>query len=145
MDNRIPAISVNFPHAPNISHLLSHFVFSMLNRCMQKQELQHQIRKSETADTIEANKWISANGFDTNTFGSTHIRLLQAQQQAHQILMHYNNYITNEQRNTLEKFLHAMAHKNTRTKLNPKAATHILNISTKVNRHIFKQHRHINK
>lgn len=112
---------------------------------MQKHELQHQIRKNETSDTIEANKWLSANGFDTNTFGSTHIRLLQAQQQAHQILANYSNYITNEQRSTLEKFLHAMAHKNTRIKLNPKAATHILNISTKVNRLIFKQLRHINK
>ena len=112
---------------------------------MQKQELQHQIRKHETQDTATTNKWLSANGFNSNTFGSTHIRLLQAQQQAHHILTHHIDYITFPQRDTLEKFMQQMANKRTRSKLKPSAAIPILNISTKVNRHLFKQHKHTNK
>lgn len=110
---------------------------------MNKHEQQYQIQRQETTDTITADKWISASGLDVRTFSSTHIRLLQAQQQASTILKHHLNLLTNSQRKTLEHFQKQMAHKNTRVKLKPKAAIPVLNISTKINRQLFKQHRQI--
>lgn len=110
---------------------------------MQKHELQHQIRKYETADTIKANEWLADAGFNAQTFGTTHIRLLQAQQQAHALLTQNSNLLTQSQRTKLETFQHQMAHKNTRIKLKPTAANPVLNISSKINRQLFKQHRHL--
>lgn len=110
---------------------------------MQKHELQHQIRKHETADTIKANDWLADAGLNAQTFDSTHIQLLQAQRQAHALLTQHNNLLTQYQRTTLEQFQQAMAHKNTRIKLKPTAANPILNISSKINRQLFKQHRHL--
>jgi acetylornithine/succinyldiaminopimelate/putrescine aminotransferase len=87
--------------------------------------------------------WLRDNGISVKTFGTTHIRLLQAQQQAHALLTHHSNLLTQSQRTTLEQFQHEMAHKNTRIKLKPTAANPILNISSKINRQLFKQHRHL--
>jgi hypothetical protein len=124
-----------------ISHISLQIVWSLLNKCMNKHEQQYQIHRHETTDTITADKWISASGLDVRTFSSTHIRLLQAQQQASTILKHHLNLLTNSQRRTLEHFQKQMAHKNTRIKLKPQAAIPVLNISSKINRQLFKQHR----
>jgi hypothetical protein len=110
---------------------------------MQKHELQHQIRNHETTDTIKANEWLADAGFNAQTFGSTHIRLLQAQRQAHALLTQHSNLLTHSQRTTLENFQQLMAHKHTRDRLKPTAANPILNISSKINRQLFKQHRHL--
>ena len=110
---------------------------------MQKHELQHQIRKYETADTIKANEWLADAGFNAQTFGTTHIRLLQAQQQAYALLTHHSNLLTQSQRTTLEQFQQAMANKRTRSRLKPVFANPVLNISSKINRQLFKQHRHL--
>ena len=87
--------------------------------------------------------WLRDNGIAVQTFGTTHIRLLQAQQQAYALLTQHSNLLTQYQRTTLETFQHQMAHKNTRIKLKPKAANPILNISSKINRQLFKQHRQL--
>jgi hypothetical protein len=108
---------------------------------MQKHELQHQIRKQEAADTIKANAWLADTGLNAHTFGTTHIRLLQAQQQAHALLTHHGNLLTHSQRTTLEQFQQAMANKRTRSRLKPASANPVLNISSKINRQLFKQHR----
>jgi hypothetical protein len=108
---------------------------------MQKHELQHQIRNQETADTIKANEWLADAGFNAQTFGTTHIRLLQAQQQAHALLSQHSNLLTHSQRTTLEHFQQAMTNKRTRNRLKPASANPILNISSKINRQLFKQHR----
>ena len=112
---------------------------------MNKHEQQYQIRRKETTDTITADKWIAESGLDVITFGSTDIRLLQAQHQATTILQNHINLLTNSQRRTLEYFQKQMAHKNTRIKLKPQAAIPVLNISSKINRQLFKQHRKITK
>ena len=110
---------------------------------MQKHELQHQIRKHEAADTIKANDWLADAGLNAQTFGTTHIRLLQAQQKAHALLTHHSNLLTQSQRTTLEQFQQAMSIKRTRCRLKPVSANPVLNISSKINRHLFKQHRHL--
>jgi hypothetical protein len=104
---------------------------------------QFQINRRCDNETISTNDWLASQGFNTGSFGTTHIKLLQAQQQATQLLKHHGNLLTNSQRNSLESFQHQMAHKNTRIKIKPSAAFPILNISSKINRQIFKQHKQL--
>jgi acetylornithine/succinyldiaminopimelate/putrescine aminotransferase len=104
---------------------------------------QFQINQRSAADTQTANEWLEQTGFNTNTFGTTHIRLLQAQQQAHALLTHHSNLLTHSQRTALENFQKLMAHKHTRNRLKPTAANPILNISSKINRQLFRQHRQL--
>ena len=104
---------------------------------------QFQIARQSHIDTLEANEWLEQTGFNSNTFGTTHIRLLQAQQQAHALLTHHSNLLNHSQRTTLENFQQLMAHKRTRDRLKPTAAYPILNISSKINRKLFKHHRQL--
>ena len=87
--------------------------------------------------------WLRDNGISANAFSTTHIKLLQAQQAAHIHLTQNAYLLTQSQRTTLEKFLKLMTHKNTRIKLKPTAAFPVLNISSKINRQLFKQHRQL--
>ena len=87
--------------------------------------------------------WLRDNGIAVQTFGTTHIRLLQAQQQAHALLTNHSNLLTQSQRTTLEQFQQAMSNKRTRCRLKPTSANPVLNISSKINRQLFKQHRHL--
>ena len=112
---------------------------------MKKIELQHQIQQQTRNDTLTADKWLAKQGIDTNIVSTTHIRLIQAQRQAHQLLTLNSNLLTTEQQRTLSNFQQLMAHKRTRSKLKPQAANQVLNISSKINRQLFKQHRQLNK
>jgi membrane protease subunit (stomatin/prohibitin family) len=85
--------------------------------------------------------WLRDNGIAVQSFGITHIRLLQAQQQAHDLLNHHSNLLTQSQRTTLEHFQQAMTNKRTRNRLKPASANPVLNISSKINRQLFKQHK----
>lgn len=124
------------------------FVWSLLNTCMTKKEnqlssKQFQINRRCETETIHTNNWLASQGFDNESFGITHIQLLQAQQQAHALLTQHSNLLTQSQCTTLETFQHQMTHKNTRIKLKPTAAFLIFNISSKINRQLFKQHRQL--
>ena len=92
----------------------------------------------KNAETITQN-WIRANGMQVSTFNSTPIKLLQAQQQATNLLLNYTALLTKSQVQTLQNFQKRMTHKNTRTKLKPEHAYPILNIATKVKRIEHKQ------
>jgi hypothetical protein len=85
--------------------------------------------------------WLRDNGIAVQSFGITHIRLLQAQQQAHALLSQHSNLLTHSQHTTLEHFPLAMSNKRTRNRLKPASANPILNISSKINRQLFNQHR----
>ena len=102
---------------------------------------QFEINKRCDEDTIQSNDWLLANGFNTDSCFSTDIKLIQAQKQANTLLKHHIELLTLEQETTLRNFQHLMTHKNTRKKLQPKAAIPVLNISSKINRQLFKQHR----
>ena len=106
---------------------------------MHKHEQQLQISRLETADTNKANNWIANSGFDLRTFNTTNIRLLQAQQQATDLLLNHINLLTKSQVQTLHNFQKRMSHKNTRIKLKPDHAYPVLNIATKVKRIEHKQ------
>lgn len=108
---------------------------------MNKNELQHQIQRNQQRDTQKSDDWLKSNGWNTATFSTTHIRLLQAQQQAHTLLTQNSNLLTEQQRNTLQEFQNKMQTKHIRCKLRPAAANAVLNISSKINRQLFKQYR----
>jgi hypothetical protein len=92
----------------------------------------------KNAETITQN-WIRANGMQVSTFNSTPIKLLQAQQQATNLLRNYIALLTTQQVQTLQNFQKRMSHKNTRSKLKPEHAYPVLNIATKVKRIEHKQ------
>jgi hypothetical protein len=90
------------------------------------------------AETITQN-WIRANGMQVSTFNSTPIKLLQAQQQATNLLRNCTALLTTQQVQTLQNFQKRMSHKNTRSKLKPEHAYPVLNIATKIKRIEHKQ------
>jgi hypothetical protein len=106
---------------------------------------QFQIARQSHIDTLSANYWLKEVGLNADTFGITHIRLLQAQQQAHALLSQHSNLLTQSQRTTLEYFQRAMTNKRTRNRLKPASANPVLNISSKIHRQLFKQYRKITK
>jgi hypothetical protein len=106
---------------------------------------QFEINKRCDEDTIESNDWLAANGLKTDSFFSTDLKLIQAQKQAHTLLKHHIELLSLEQETTLRNFQHLMTHKNTRIKLQQKAAIPVLNISSKIHRQLFKQYRKITK
>jgi hypothetical protein len=106
---------------------------------------QFEINKRCDEDTIESNDWLAANGFKADSFFLIDLKLIQAQKQAHTLLKHHIELLSLEQKITLRNFQYLMTHKNTRKKLQPKAAFPVLNISSKIHRQLFKQHRKITK
>jgi hypothetical protein len=120
----------------------------MLNKRKPKDILTHKqflINQKAKKHTGKTDEWIQKNGLAIDSFNSIPIRPLQAQHQAHKILTHHSNLLTQSQRNTLEKFQQAMTNKRTRNRLKPTAANAVLNISSKINRQIFRQHRQLTK
>ena len=87
--------------------------------------------------------WLRDNGIAVNSFGTTHVKLLQAQQTAHTLLTQSPNLLTSNQTKTLKAFQRKMADKRERTKLKLEAAYPILNINTKINRQLFKLNKQI--
>jgi len=104
---------------------------------------QFQINLRSDCQTQDTNRWLTEQGLDADTFGTTHIRLLQAQQQAHTLLTHHSGLLTDSQRMTLERFQQQMRQPKTRSRLKPTSANAVLNISSRVNRQLFKQHRQL--
>ena len=88
--------------------------------------------------------WLRDNGITVGVFNTADDKLLQAQKTAHTLLTQNTNLLTADQIQTLSTFTKRMAHKNTRTKLTPKSAYPILNISTKINRQLFRQYKKLN-
>jgi type IV pilus biogenesis protein CpaD/CtpE len=121
-------------------------VWSMINKFMKNQkdrltEKQHKINQRCANDTLSADNWLRQQGLDVKTFGTTPIRQLQAQHHAHQIITHHGDLLTQSQRLTLETFLQQMQTKRARDKIKAGSVNQVLNISSKVNRQLFRQHR----
>ena len=111
----------------------------MKNTKDQLTETQYQILRKQGKDTLTTNDWLISTVIKLNTFSTTNPKLLQAQQQATNLLRNHANLLTKTQVQTLQNFQKRMTHKNTRTKLKPEHAYQILNIATKVKRIEHKQ------
>jgi hypothetical protein len=94
-------------------------------------------------DDALAADWLRDNGIAVKSFSTTHVKLLQAQQTAHTLLSQNFNLLTTNQIRTLKAFQRKMSAKNTRLQLKPEHAYPILNINTKINRHLFTLHKQI--
>lgn len=124
---------------------------SMINKCMQNKKkpkdiLTHKqfaINKRSDRETTSATNWIKSVGLNENYLYASDIKLIQAQQQAHTLITHHIDLLTSSQTETLRHFQNLMMHKKTRKKLKSSAAYLVFNISTKINRKIFKQHRQL--
>ena len=101
-------------------------------------------RKELLNDGLTAD-WLRDNGITIRVFNTADDKLLQAQKTAHTLLTQHTNLLTADQIQTLQAFTKRMTHTNTRTKLTPKSAYPILNISTKINRQLFQQYRQLSK
>jgi len=93
--------------------------------------------KNKNDDALTAD-WLRDNGIAVNTLQNTHVKLLQAQQAANTLLTQHQKLLTSTQIKALKAFQRNMENKKTRTKLKSSAAYPILNISTKINRQLFK-------
>jgi squalene cyclase len=144
-------MSVKVPQGfQTIIHFSTLIIWSLLNSCMKtkQNQLSHKqfsINQRSNNDTQKTNEWIKTLGLNEDAFSNTNIKLLQAQQQASTILNQHNHLLTTTQRNNLEKFQNLMSNKHTRKRLKPTAAHSVLNISTKINRQLFKQNRALDK
>lgn len=112
---------------------------------MNKTDLQDQIRRRQNSDTQLADQWLQDQGLQPDRLNQTPIRVLLAQRQAHLLLTLHCELVSRHQREVLEAFQRAAANQRTRKRLSPKAINEVLNISSKVNRQLFKQHRRLTK
>jgi len=92
--------------------------------------------KNKQDDALTAD-WLRDNGIATNSFNTTNVKLLQAQQTAHNLLTQNHNLLTTNQIKAIKQFQNKMANKKARAKLKPEASYPILNIRTKINRQLF--------
>jgi hypothetical protein len=133
--------------SPNIAPVSAVLYLVCINRCMkQKDKLSHkqfQIIRREHLSTQEVDKWIRTASLNTETFSTTPVQLLQAQALTHTLLTQHQDLLTQSQQQALRHFQQLMAHKNTRSKLKPEATYPVFNISSKINRQLFKQHRQL--
>jgi hypothetical protein len=106
---------------------------------------QYEINQRSRQDHLTTDDWIQAQGLSTSTFNTTPLRLLQAQQQAQQLITHHGNLLNSSQRHTLEEFIRQMSQPKTQRRLKAAQANPVLNIASKINRQLFKQHRQLKK
>ena len=88
------------------------------------------------------NNWLTANGINTKTFVTDPLHLVQAQKIAHTLLQHHSQLLEQNQAATLNNFLRAAGHTQTRKQIQQRDAERIMNIGTQVNRKLFKKLRH---
>jgi hypothetical protein len=98
---------------------------------------QHAINVKQREQTIDADTWLRTQGINAQAFTSIHPTVLKAQQAAHHLLVHHQDLLTHEQRQTLKHFQQQINNKHTREKLSPKSVRPILNIHSKINRKLF--------
>lgn len=104
---------------------------------------QYRMQLNSKRDTGLTNLWLNKNGINFQTVVNTHALLLQAQKKAHELLRLHKSLLTTSQIKTLQCFRSDMNTKQIRNKLKPQAAYPILNISSKINRQLFKIHNKI--
>lgn len=104
------------------------FLWRLLNKCMNKYK--------NFKDNALTEDWLRDNGIAIKSFNATNVKLLQAQQKAHELLTQHKHLLTQNQIKTLKAFQRKMVGKHTRNKLKPESAYPILNISTKIHRQI---------
>jgi len=115
-----------------------------MNKNKDKHKLSHaqyQILCKQGKDTMSAEKWIKDTGLNVCSFNQLPVLILQAQQIAHSLLTQHIDLLTPDQVKIVRAYQSKVENKKTRNKLKQSSAYPILNISKKINRQLFKQHK----
>lgn len=86
-------------------------------------------------------EWLKANGVNAQLFNNADIWLLQAHIAATNILKHNVEQLTEEERDLLMNYCRTMLNSKQRNSITKRTTYLVLNISKRINRYIFKQHR----
>ncbi len=86
-------------------------------------------------------QWLKANGVSEQLFEKADIWLLQAHIAATNILKHNIEQLTDKERDLLMNYCTAMLNSKQRNSITKRTTYLVLNISKRINRYIFKQHR----
>jgi hypothetical protein len=108
-------------------------------------QAQRQILRKQDKDVLTTEKWIKETGLTVCVFNHLPVQVLKAQQAAHALLTNNFNLLTNEQVKTLRAFQSKVGNTKNHKNLKPSTAYPILNISNKINRKLFKQHKELTK
>jgi len=105
---------------------------------------QREIKRSQTQNDRQREKWQKQNGLNDSTFVSLPLILVQAQVIATNILKASGDYLGQNQAAILNNFLLALRCSGKRRKLKEADAFKVMNIGKQVRRKMFKAHRPIN-
>jgi len=108
-------------------------------------QAQYQILRKNDKDTLTTEKWIKDTGLNVCVFNRLPVQVLKAQQVAHTLLSQNLNLLTTEQIKTLRAFQRKVGNTKNHKSLKPTTAYPILNISNKINRQLFKQHKKLSQ
>ena len=113
---------------------------------MNKQEQQYEIRVRSLRDTNATDRWLQKRGIDAATFAMTDALHLKAQAAAKRTLAIDSEHkqlelLDNKHVNLLNDYIKCMRNKRKRARLSDKSAYQVLNICSRANKQLFKQHR----
>ena len=106
---------------------------------------QYTIRRLEFKHTQDADKWISSNGLNVQTFAAESTLVQRAVVAANTLQREHAQLLKSRDAYTLNEFRCAAATKRTRAKITDGFCYKVLNISTAINRQVFKAHNKIIK
>jgi hypothetical protein len=109
---------------------------------MHKRLKQREIQQREKRDTQETNAWLKAQGLSADKFAELDLDLLHAQRIAHNCLKYHGRLLSAADTRVLNDFLQALHNTKKRRRITRTQAFKIMNIGNKLNRQLFKQHRH---
>ena len=92
-----------------------------------------------------ANNWLKDNGITQTLFNKTQVFQLQAYKAATNILKHNVELLKINEYELLTSYCKAMLNSRQRKSMTKRNTYQILNISTRINRQLFKQHRKLIK
>ena len=100
--------------------------------------------KNYKDDALTAD-WLRDIGLNDKTFNTTNLIIVRAQTMAHTLLTQHRALLSNSQLHSLTAFEQACGNKRERQRITDTFCHCVMNISTNINRKLFKQHRKLDK
>ena len=104
--------------------------------------MQH-LNAQHLKDEQLTNDWLKANGITQTLFNKVQVFQLQAYKQATNILKHNVELLTDKEKDLLMNYCTTMLNSRQRNSITKRNTYQILNISTRINRQLFRQYRKI--
>ena len=101
------------------------------------------LNKQHLKDEQLANNWLIDNGITQTLFNKVQVFQLQAYKAATNILKHNFELLTDKEKDLLINYCAAMLNSRQRNSITKRNTYQILNISTRINRQLFRQYRKI--